>query len=53
MTAYDAQKMKALYASYEGDEEMLKKLSIYSAFELYLDFINIFLYILRFVGNRD
>ena len=35
------------------DEEMLKKLSIYSAFELYLDFINIFLYILRFVGNRD
>ncbi|MFR5076520.1 MAG: hypothetical protein ACLTDX_00180 [[Clostridium] innocuum] len=30
--------MKALYASYEGDEEMLKKLSIYSAFELYLDF---------------
>ena len=53
LTAYDAQKMKALYASYEGDEEMLKKLSIYSAFELYLDFINIFLYILRFVGNRD
>jgi len=25
LTAYDAQKMKALYASYEGDEEMLKK----------------------------
>ena len=36
-----------------ADEEMQKKLSIYSAFELYLDFINIFLYILRFVGNRD
>ena len=53
ITAYDAQKMKALYASYEGDEEMLKKLSIYSAFELYLDFINIFLYILRFVGKKD
>ena len=32
---------------------MLKKISIYSAFELYLDFINIFLYILRMLGNRD
>ena len=53
ITAYDTQKMKALYHSYEGDESMLSKLSIYSAFDLYLDFINIFLYILRFVGNRD
>lgn len=52
ITAYDAQKMKALYAQYEGDEAMLKKLSIYSALDLYLDFINIFLYILRFLGNR-
>lgn len=53
ITAYDAQKMKALYKSYENDEVMLSKLSIYSAFDLYLDFINIFLYILRFVGNKD
>lgn len=53
LTAYDTQKMKALYAQYSGDEAMLSKLSIYSAFELYLDFINIFLYILRFLGNRD
>lgn len=53
ITAYDTQKMKALYHRYDGDEAMLSKLSIYSAFDLYLDFINIFLYILRFVGNRD
>ncbi len=53
ITAYDAQKMKNLYYSYEYDHEMLSKLSIYSAFDLYLDFINIFLYILRFVGNND
>lgn len=53
ITAYDAQKMKALYTQYEGDEIMLKRLSIYSAFDLYLDFINIFIYILRFLGNRD
>ncbi len=51
ITAYDAQKMKKLYYSYEHDSEMLSKISIYSAFDLYLDFINIFLYILRFVGN--
>lgn len=53
LTAYDAQKMKVLYHTYEGDEQMLGKLSIYSALELYLDFINIFLYILRLLGNRD
>lgn len=53
ITAYDAQKMKALYTRYENDEVMLSKLAIYSAFDLYLDFINIFLYILRFVGNKD
>lgn len=53
ITAYDTQKMKALFLQYEHDESMLQKLSIYSALDLYLDFINIFLYILRFVGNRD
>lgn len=49
LTAYDVQKMKRLYIAYEHDEEMLSKLSIYSAFDLYLDFINIFIYILRFL----
>lgn len=53
ITAYDTQKMKVLYQQYIHDENMLKKLSIYSAFDLYLDFINIFLYVLRLVGNRD
>lgn len=53
LCAYDAQKVKALYFQFEHDETMLKKISIYSAFELYLDFINIFLYILRMLGNRD
>lgn len=53
ITAYDTQKMKAMYMQYEGDADMLSKLSMYSAFSLYLDFINIFLYILRLFGNRD
>ena len=52
-TAYDAQKMKKLYYAYQGQPSVLKNLSIYSAFELYLDFIHLFLYILRFVSNDD
>ena len=31
---------------------MLKKASVISALELYLDFINLFLYLLRFLGNK-
>lgn len=52
ITAYDAQKMKKLYLQYEGNDDMLSRLSMYSAMDLYLDFINIFLYILRILGNR-
>ncbi len=53
LTAWDSQKAKKLYIQYEGDTQMVKKLGIYSALELYLDFINIFIYILRIIGNRD
>lgn len=54
ITTWDIQKAKKLYALNENDPAVLKKLSIYSALELYLDFINIFLYILRILGNsRD
>lgn len=52
ITAWDVQKLKSMYYAYQYDEVMLSKLGIYSAFQLYLDFINIFLYILRFVGNN-
>jgi FtsH-binding integral membrane protein len=51
-TAYDTQKIKAYYAAYQGDGLMLKKASIFSALQLYLDFINLFLYLLRFLGRR-
>lgn len=51
-TAYDTQKIKAYYAAYQGDPAMLKKASIFSALQLYLDFINLFLYLLRFLGKR-
>lgn len=50
-TAYDTQKIKANYEYFYGDEIMLQKASIYSALQLYLDFINLFLYLLRFLGR--
>ena len=53
LTAYDMQKMRAIYYSFEGDEMMLSKLSIYSALDLYLDFINIFLYVLRILARNS
>lgn len=52
-TAYDTQKIKANYEFFQGDEVMLQKASVYSALELYLDFINLFLYLLRFLGRRS
>lgn len=51
-TAYDTQKIKAFYYGFQGDDAMLKKASVISALELYLDFINLFLYLLRLFGKR-
>lgn len=54
ITAWDTQKAKQLYIATADDPVMSEKMGIYSAFQLYLDFINIFLYILRILGNsRD
>lgn len=51
-TAYDTQKIRAFYEYYGSDPAMLQKASIFSALQLYLDFINLFLYLLRFLGKR-
>ncbi len=51
-TAYDTQKIKAYYTGFANDAAMLQKASIFSALQLYLDFINLFLYLLRFLGRR-
>lgn len=51
LTAYDTQKIKRM-ASYEDSDEDSKKKSILGALTLYLDFVNLFLYLLRFMGNR-
>ncbi len=51
-TAYDTHKIKEFYAAFSRDEQMLKKASIISALELYLDFINLFVYLLRVMGRK-
>lgn len=54
MTVYDAQATRALFAQYANQgPEMIKKISILCALNLYLDFVNMFLYILQLLGNRD
>lgn len=52
LTAYDTQRLKGFYQAYQNDAAMLQRTSIYAALQLYLDFINIFLYLLRYMGKR-
>lgn len=51
LTAWDTQKLKSIYYQ-TGGGEMGQKMAIVGAFSLYLDFINLFLYLLRFFGDR-
>jgi uncharacterized protein len=51
LIAWDTQKLKAIYYT-AGDGAAGQKMAIMGAFSLYLDFINLFLYLLRFFGNR-
>jgi len=51
LTAYDTQKIKSVYAEADGSEVMAKK-AIMGALTLYLDFINMFLMLLRLFGDR-
>lgn len=52
LTAYDTQKIKEMYVEMDGAEVMGKK-AIMGALTLYLDFINLFLMLLRLFGNRE
>ncbi len=52
LTAYDVQKLKRIGEGAEFGTEDTRKLSIMGALTLYLDFINLFLFLLRFFGNR-
>ncbi|MBT3173249.1 MAG: Bax inhibitor-1/YccA family protein [Lentimicrobiaceae bacterium] len=52
LTAYDVQKLKRLGAGIGTESEMARKATIFGALTLYLDFINLFLFLLRFFGDR-
>ena len=51
LTAYDTQVIKSIYFAV-GNGEMAVKSAILGAFRLYLDFVNMFLFLLRFMGTR-
>ncbi|MBR0553777.1 Bax inhibitor-1/YccA family protein [Stakelama marina] len=51
LTAYDTQKIKSMYAHVAGTD-MMGKVVIMGALNLYLDFINMFLFLLRLMGNN-
>jgi uncharacterized protein len=52
LTAYDTQRIKSEYLHFRG-HEALGKLAIMGALNLYLDFVNMFQFLLSFLGNRE
>jgi FtsH-binding integral membrane protein len=52
LTAYDTQKIKSLYFVVGGTGEVSQKTAIMGALQLYLDFLNMFLFLLRLFGDR-
>lgn len=53
LTAYDAQKIKRMIGEYGTEiNDNTMKIALMGAFSLYLDFINLFLYLLRIFGDR-
>lgn len=53
LTAHDTQKLKMTYYQLGGNEAALGVATSYGALNLYLDFINLFQFLLHFLGNRD
>lgn len=55
LTAYDTQNIKNTYLQHaaQGDQEWLGKAAIMGALALYLDFINMFMFLLQLLGNRE
>ena len=52
LTAYDTQKIKNMFLMYGDDvNESTQKMALLGSLSLYLDFVNLFLYLLRFFGN--
>ncbi len=53
LTAWDTQKIKIMLADAEYMDEGAQKIALIGALSLYLDFVNMFLYLLRIFGSRD
>lgn len=53
LTAYDTQKIKQMYLMAPDASEATQKYAVLGALTLYLDFINLFLYLLRIFGRRE
>ena len=52
LTAYDTQRIKEMY--WEGDDTLVAgRKAIMGALSLYLNFINMFMFMLQFFGNRE
>jgi FtsH-binding integral membrane protein len=52
LTAYDTQKIKEMYLESDS-QEIAEKKAVMGALNLYLDFINMFLFLLHFLGARE
>lgn len=52
LTAYDTQKIKQIARPMLTQQELIEKVTLIGALTLYLDFINLFLFLLRFMGQR-
>jgi FtsH-binding integral membrane protein len=53
LTAYDTQNIKRMFNEYGTADDNGQKLALMGALMLYLDFINLFIYLLRLIGGRD
>ncbi len=53
LTAYDTQRLLQIGAHADTEQEGVKKVALMGALNLYLDFVNLFMFLLRFFGSRD
>ena len=54
LTAFDTQNIKNTYLRLaNSDRDFLGKAAIMGALQLYLDFLNLFMFLLQFMGNRE
>ena len=52
LTAYDTQNLKSMYYQSDMGGDIADRIAISGALSLYLDFVNMFLYLLRLMGDR-